>query len=977
VVTLAQRSFAGGELAPALRARVDQARYAQGAKTLRNFEVMKSGGARNRAGLKFVAECKEPGRTVALRSFVFNNDQTYVLEFGHQYLRFHRNGAPIRAAGQSITGVTNANPAVVTYGGTDTYANGDHVYISGVAGAMGPNINGRTFEIANVNLAANTFELTYIQGGNVDSSGWGSYGSGGTVEEVYEVETPYDEEDLQDLQIAQSADVVIVTHPAYEVRKLLRFGDADWKLVMAYFETGFESSDSSSAVTRLKATSYTGTAGAVSYRYLVTAVDALTGEESLPWHFYLLGTTVSSWNTGSDVITTSAVHNLVAGDYVYMEDVQDAATYEPSTSRFAHRREYVVRTTPSTTTLTLSRIDGTPLDITETFSSGGYIYPIAPQALLATASAGMPHTISWPRRDGVATYRIYQYDNTAKAFGIIGEIGQDPTLATQTFTNTGFTPDLTTEPRFKRDPFFGSGNYPAACGYYQQRLFLGGTESSSETIYGSATGYYLNYSVGEPTLDTDPVTFSLVGKQVNAVRHIVDLGTSMVVLTQGGEWAVRGDSSGAILPGSVNAKQYGYNGASTLRPIVIGNICLYVQARGNIVRDLGWNFEADGYSTSDLTIYSTHLFEGYTVRDWAYAQSPNQTVWAVRSDGTALSLTYVREHGILAWARHDTDGDIEQVTVVPEGEEDVPYFAVKRVVDGVTYRHIERMASRYVDEDAVEDMVFLDSAKTYDGWHTGSTTMTLATGAGWTYQDTLTCTASAATFAATDVGKQVHLVGPDGTLIRLSIDGYTSSTVVTGKPHATVPAGMRSTALTEWGLAVATLTGLWHLEGKSVGAFGDGNVFANPNNPAYDTVTVSGGQATFGTHAVVLHVGLPYLSDLETLDIDVAQGETVADKKKIITAVNLHVEKTRGLWVGAADPGDADPTGESAPLKLTELKLRNEEGYNEPADLTTGVVSVNIAGEWNSNGRIFLRQVDPVPCTLLAVMPAGLVPFRG
>ena len=251
--------------------------------------------------------------------------------------------------------------------------------------------------------------------------------------------------------------------------------------------------------------------------------------------------------------------------------------------------------------------------------------------------------------------------------------------------------------------------------------------------------------------------------------------------------------------------------------------------------------------------------------------------------------------------------------------------------------------------------------------------MTLSGGTNWTYDEALTLTASAGTFTTAYVGNEIHLTGTDGTIIRFSITGYTSSTVVTGQPNKTVPASMRSTAIATWAYAVDELQGLWHLEGKSVSVFADGFVAANPKNDAYDLVTVASGAITLDKHYSVIHVGLPFISDIETLDIDSPQGETLADKKKIVSKVNLFVEKSRGIWAGPVPPTDDD----TDPLEgLYELKIRDDEGYDQPVALTTGVVDLNIRPEWNSNGRVFIRQVDPVPLAILAIAPAGLFPFR-
>jgi len=131
------------------------------------------------------------------------------------------------------------------------------------------------------------------------------------------------------------------------------------------------------------------------------------------------------------------------------------------------------------------------------------------------------------------------------------------------------------------------------------------------------------------------------------------------------------------------------------------------------------------------------------------------------------------------------------------------------------------MESRLIGD--IEDLIIMDSALSYDGTHSGSTTMTLSGGTNWTYDEDLTLTASvASTFVAGDVGNEIHLTGTDGTLIRCEITAYTSDTVVTVRAHKTVPAGMRSVAITSWGKAVDEFSGLEHLDhiGKSNQRFG-------------------------------------------------------------------------------------------------------------------------------------------------------------
>jgi hypothetical protein len=204
MTAIMQKSFSSGELSPSLYARTDVAKYQNALRTCRNFYVMRHGGVSNRPGTQFVGEAKNQNRTVRLIPFVFNVNQTYCLEFGRFYMRVIKNGEYIKRDGQSITGITNANPAVITYSGADNYANDDHILLSGISGPMGNYLNNRQFIVKNVNTTANTFHIHYMNNTNVNSTSFGAYTSGGTIEEIYEITTPYSENDLSELKFVQN-----------------------------------------------------------------------------------------------------------------------------------------------------------------------------------------------------------------------------------------------------------------------------------------------------------------------------------------------------------------------------------------------------------------------------------------------------------------------------------------------------------------------------------------------------------------------------------------------------------------------------------------------------------------------------------------------------------------------------------------------------------------------------------------------------
>lgn len=865
--SIAQRSFASGEITPSLYARVDVSKYATGLKTLRNMYVMRHGGATNRPGTKFICEVRDSTTSVRLIPFIFNTAQTYVLEFGNQYMRVIKSGAQVLNSAQNITSITQANPCVVTIAGHG-YASTDEVYITGVGGMT--ELNGRNFKITV--LTANTFSLQYLDDTNVNSTAFTAYTSGGTAQSIYTISTPYVEADLMDLKYVQSADVITIVHPTYAPRTLTRASDTSWTLATITFAPGVSAPAGTPTVTPV------GTTGSTTYNYKITAVDSETFEESL-------GSTAGTTTTGN-----------------------------------------------------------------------------------ATLSTTNYNSISWSSVSGAGQYNVYRELNGV--YGFIGVAGST------SFSDKGaLTPDTTDTPPTARNPFSATGDYPSCVTYYQQRLVLANQNNDTETCYASRTGNFYNFTVSNPTQDDDAVTFQLAGRQVNEIHNMIDLGT-LVLFTETGEHAVQGDASGFLTPGQVNPKQYSYNGSkSDLAPLLVGGTAIYVQARGSIVRDLGYDYSVDGYKGNDLTVFSSHLVDGYELIDWTYQQVPHSIVWVVRDDGALLGLTYIKEQEMLAWHRHDfqTSTYAENVCTIPGTLEDEVYLVINRLIDGVEKRYIEKFTTRFLDD--IKDATFLDSHLSYDGRNTNvSHTMTLSGGTNWTYDETLTCTSSTGYFTSADVGNEVHFTLSDGGVIRLTIEAYSSTTVVTGKANRTVPAELRSTATDLWARAVDTVTGLWHIEGEDVSVFADGYVIANPNNPSYTTVTVTDGLVTLSEAYSVIHVGLPYTSDLETLNIDTANGETISDKKSNVSHVTLFVEKTRGGFVGARAPDTA--AGETFLEGLTEIKVREFEGYDEPIDLVTGTMDVNIRSEWNSNGRIFVRQTDPIPMSILAVVPAGLFPFK-
>ena len=232
----AQNGFNAGEWSPLLLGRQDLEKYSRALYVCKNAIPLTQGAWSRRPGTVYMHQARHHNKECRLFPFQFSVTQTYTLEFGEYYIRFFTNHGILTQTAQNITGITRAATAVLTYSGSDTYANGDRVYVSGVTGMT--QVNGREFVVTNVNTGANTFELYDSDGNAVNSTNYDAYSAGGTVAEIYEVTTTFTEADLPDIRITQSADTLYILHPDFPPQTLVRNSAVSWTLSEITFTDG-------------------------------------------------------------------------------------------------------------------------------------------------------------------------------------------------------------------------------------------------------------------------------------------------------------------------------------------------------------------------------------------------------------------------------------------------------------------------------------------------------------------------------------------------------------------------------------------------------------------------------------------------------------------------------------------------------------------------------------------------------------------
>lgn len=916
-----QVSFSGGEIAPALYAHTDLTKYATGLRQILNFFVHIQGGVSNRAGFEYLNCLKDQGKRPRLIPFQFSTTQNYILEFTENLMRVFKDGGLVLEPAKTITGITGADPGVVT-SASHGFSNGEWVFIESVVGMT--EVNNKFYAVANV--TTNTFELQDVDGNDVDTSGFTAYSSAGTASRIFELAHSYAEDDLRLIKYTQSADVMSLCHTSFVQAELSRTSHYAWTLADIDFQPQI------AWPTSLAATATT--AGAETYKYKVTAVAEDTAEESL------VGTQATKAITGvtkaNPAVVTSNSHGYSNGDEVYIASV--GGMTEINGKRF---------TVAGVTTNTFQLEDEDSTAYT-TYTSGGTAARTNVTLTSAKLTTTDTITITWAAVAGAESYDIYKEDN-----GLYGYIGSTEEL---TFLDDNIAPALDDTPPKGRDPF-ANGNYPGAVTYHKQRRVFGGSNQKPQTINGTQTGNYKNMNVSSPLRDDDAFTFTLDSEQVQQIRHLTSL-KKLIAFTSGSTWLVKGGNDSEIItPTSVDADEEFVSGCSEVRPLRIGRDILYVEDGGKDVLYLNYSLEADGLDGESLTLVSNHLFKRREIVEWCYTAKPYGIIWAVTDTGEMLGMTYNRKQQIWAWHRHETQGFFETIATIREGNEDVLYAGIRRTINGVTKRYIERMHSR--NFRLVEDSFFVDAGVTLDRWNTNAASMAkVSGGTDYTTDETLTFTENAtlSPFVAGDVGRGLALriknsAGDITARCQFTITGYNSATSVDVEPNTVVPEALQDVYTAEWSFTFSNLTGLEHLEGETVSILADGNV--EPQQ------VVTGGTLpqAFSTSSKV-HLGLPYNSDLETLDVDFTLNKMdTKTKLKGISEVTAIVEESRGLFAGP----DAD--------NLEEFAQREDENYNEPTELLTGRMALAIPATWSEGGRVFVRQSDPLPLTILAIIP--------
>ena len=246
---------------------------------------------------------------------------------------------------------------------------------------------------------------------------------------------------------------------------------------------------------------------------------------------------------------------------------------------------------------------------------------------------------------------------------------------------------------------------------------MAGTDTQPRTWWMSRPDDPLNFLIGSN--DDDGMEWELDSSQINVIQWVRP-SQKLLIGTAGAEYSATGGSEAAITPTNTPlVRPLSQHGSGSVPALSAGGNTLFLTASGKKLRELAYRYEADTYLSPDLLLLSEHLtnaLDTYWITDLAYQQEPDPTIWAVRSDGTLLGCTYLRDQDVVGWHRHETTGTFESVAVIPHPDQlyDEAWVTVARTINGATKRYVEYFDREWDVYDGACPGVHTDSCLTLD-----------------------------------------------------------------------------------------------------------------------------------------------------------------------------------------------------------------------------------------------------------------------
>lgn len=747
-----QRSFNGGEVAPSMYARIDDGKYQSGLALCKNFLVEPQGPITIRPGFAYVNKTKQQDQAPRLIPFTYSNDQTMVLEFGDKYIRFHTQG-------QTLLDSDGDPYEVETPYSIDDVFDIHYVQSGDVLTLVHPSYHPtelRRYGAADWRLEQINFASVLSAPTNLKVTTTGS--GGGKYTREYAVTALLSDGSQES---ARSASFEIQCYPygdgAYNtitwdavdgagLYRVYRNEGGVWGYIGQTDRLTIrdENIDPDASITPPIYDEVFLNAGGIESVEVLTQGEGYYGQRGIS----VIPDTIFT------IVNPNDITNDVIGDFVllpFFNPSTGAVSNKSSLNRFV---EYYLPTymdynhKPGEEGL-FGVYDlegkGSGAVVKARFSyqepKKHWIFLRLESIEILNPGSGYvkPRLYFWTgtNRDGNGYWYVIAYCD----LGVMSDV-ESISLEVEDETGSGavLKPVISdgkiiavnvvsggqgyTNPTIKVVSANGSGatfkatinktgDYPSAVSYFEQRRWFAGTYTKPSNMWATKSGTESDMSFSLPSQDDDRIAVRVAARDANRIQHIVPLA-QLMTLTAAAEWRISPLNSDAITPSSMSVRPQSYIGANNVQPLVVSNTMIYAASRGGHLRECGYSYEASGYISNDICLRASHIFDNDQIVDLAYAKAPWPIIWAVNDKGNLIAMTYVPEQQVGGFSTIETtNGLFRSCCVVAEGEEDILYCVVERIITGRKHYYIERMNQRQYT--TLDRSVFLDSSGTYVG----------------------------------------------------------------------------------------------------------------------------------------------------------------------------------------------------------------------------------------------------------------------
>lgn len=820
-------AFNAGEISPWLDPRIDQDKYHLGCRQMRNMRPTVYGGAFKRPGTEWLGEARIHTGNVRLLAFQYEVGKTFVLELTNQKLRIWTTGSA---------------PALVE----DPDSRGDPLVVN----------------------------------------------------------TPWDEDELNALQVAQLNDLLFVVHPDHVPRVIARYKDDDWRVVKYNPDWPTVLPENDRNLT-LQCTAANATPAAWSSGTTYDAGDEVTHEgedygcrlddcrkiepgNHKNWkRWWRVKDGTSTLGMGRRV-TVSASKNLFS------------TKHEGSKWVMIWRREQLQETlhvntaSNEDTSDMLYCLGGWSVSLlASNTGTGDWSVEVLVQRSFNKKNWHAYRTIGGAKSEVQAILTGNEEEPCFLRLKLRDKTGTIPTIyraelevterdqhgivriktVTNATTATGvleFPVPNSDATKYWHEPAWSDlRGFPRAITLHEGRLWFGGTKYQPTTFWATAPDRFEDFRLGSEA--DRGLQFEVQSDEANAIQWMCS-HEGLLIGTKGAEW-LYGERLGEDLPKLRKNTSYG---SAPVQARVVNESVVFLQRSKRKLRELA----SDGtrFQCVDLTLLAEHFGDAKFLQ-MAIQRNPETVVWIITNQGDLIGMTYERTQNVTGWFRYQTGGNFgsgettgkyESVALVEgSGEEDEIWVSVRRVIDGTTYRFIERFQPdliRRIKEDDQADLVYSDAAVVYEG------------------------------------------------------------------------------------AATTTMAGLDHLEGARVSILADG--------APHPSQVVSGGEVTLQWAAEKIIAGLPFHATLEPTFLETSDpGSITKAFKKRITRANIEFWESLGCEL-SANQGETWST----------IEFRNVADYMDQAPpIWSGIKSTNLTAGSARQATVILRSTQPLPMNVLSL----------